>query len=318
MATRLQKRTAELMLKKLQSKLDNLYNQQEASKSPTTGDQMKCGGKLKKSMPLGGGLSGFGEMTGDYINDVNQMYTSANNSPQMMNFAQDTYLASNPIDTIGGHSSPVMVGSAENKGWGTELGFNNNTALSALQLAPMLYNLGQGIFNKADQLNPSDYYNPYESEIRSTMRNRRFNIDPILESNRSAQRIGDYNARNIGLGAGAVNASRLGNLAARMRSDAEAYSNQSNINNEYLGQQAQMDAGLGAQRAATRLNVRDINDRNRAAKRSFLSQGFSNLSSYAQKQQLMKNMQAREPMYRDILMTYNPYADRYNPTFFNQ
>lgn len=367
MATKIQKRTAELMLKKLQSKLDGLYNDQEASKAPTMTQEMKCGGKLKKKMPWGGdflsnlyqgiqntatALPGVTISSGPQ-NPFKNVVPYNVNHDLMMNDMTEGFIGGvapgltmgapfdssqySGIDVLGsefGPNDPMISGSGAgtynntgitgsssgNSGFGlgnVNFNPNANTALSALALAPMAYNLIQGA-RKEDRLNPMDYYNPYEAQIRSTMANRRFNVDPILEANRNAAAIADYNALNSGLSAGGANASRLGNLASRLRADSGAYAQKQNMDNTYLYQQAMMDANLGQQRASTKLGIRDINDRNAAARRNYLSQGFGDVSNWAQTQQLMNNQRAMEPLYGDILKNYNPYSMNYYPTFYNR
>lgn len=290
MATKLKKHTAELMLKKLRSKLDGLYQDQEMSKAPKQNRRMlQKGGTIDDELELESWMmdpESFGE------------------SPRFDPFANNIWDL--PEETF--QEENLNFPNDANRDW-------TDTALTALGTAPMFYNLAQGM-GRADRLRASDYYNPYEDTIRSTMRNRRFNVDPILEANRSAQRVADYNLRNSGMGAGAINASRLSNLSSRMRSDATAYAQKTNIDNQYLGEQARMDSELGSRRAATRLNIRDINDRNRAARRNYLAQGFGDLSRFAQTQQLMRNQEEMNPIYGQILKTYNPYATEYFPFLY--
>lgn len=315
MATKLQKRTAELMLKKLEAKLNNLYEEQESSKTP------KQKQSSEQKMPWGGALSAI---TNNLNNSGILSSVIGNSSAQnsLMNFPTDSIPASGT-----GLMDIPMVG--QGGGYGPSNIFNNfaqgfknndwvNTGLSALGTAPMLYNLFQGS-RQEEQLNPQDFYNPYENEIRSTMRGRRFNIDPILQSNLAAQQTYNQNIRNSGaLGSGALRSNYLAGSAQRQLADAAAYSQKSNIDNQYLAQQAQMDAQLGSQRAQTKLGIQDINDRNEAARRNYLAQGFSDVSNWAQTQQLIRNQRAREPMYADILNTYNPYSQNYFSTFYNK
>lgn len=176
-----------------------------------------------------------------------------------------------------------------------------NTALStAASLAPVAYNLIQGA-QGAEQYNPSDYYNPYEAQAQSAMRQRRYNIQPELEQNRLNQATYYRNLRE-----GAPSQSQfLGGLQAgaigKSRADASTIARQQNINNQYLGEQAQFDAQLGAQRAQTRLGVDQMNAQNRAAQRGMIGTGLSQVSQFAQNKELMNNQMLRDAQRLGVL-----------------
>jgi hypothetical protein len=191
-----------------------------------------------------------------------------------------------------------------------ERSFNLEPYLEAIgTYAPIAYNLGQGLFGKAQNLNASDYYNPYENQVTNLMANRKYNVNPELRSNRMAQL--NYIR---GLRGGAPSQSQyLANLGQsqinRSRSDADAYSRKQNIENEYQGQYAQTLAGLGQNRAATKLNIQDINDRNLATKRNFTSTGLSQLQQATQMRRLMKNLKGTEnqksKLLKELFKGYN-------------
>lgn len=200
-----------------------------------------------------------------------------------------------------------------NSGWGTQNTMNplisdmqrygsdkvstqprsfNGGALAGqiMDYAPIAYNLAQGIFNKPQNLRASDYYNPQEGAATNLMANRRYNINPELEANRNAQI--NY-TRALRQGAPSQ-AQYLGNIQGsqinRSRADAEAIARQQNMDNAYRGEEAQMRANLGGQRAQTNMAIQDINDRNRSAARSYIPTALSQLQQANQTNRLMKNL----------------------------
>ena len=169
------------------------------------------------------------------------------------------------------------------------------------QIAPMIYNMAMGL-KKPDKVRPN--YNPYEGQIRSLMANRRFNIDPLLTANRTANAVANRNVRNTGNSRGEMMGNYGANQNYRMQADADAWAQKNNMDNRYMGQQAEMDAQLGWQRAGMDWNTQMENAGNKAATQQFMSQGFNELGKFAQTQQLMnnqmKNSQYLGGIYQDI------------------
>lgn len=179
--------------------------------------------------------------------------------------------------------------------------FNIGNALSSVtSLAPVAFNIAQGLGDPT-QLDPRDYYNPYEADIRSTFRNRRYNVQPELEANRLAQATYFRNLRE----AAPSQAQFLGGLQAgaisKSRADAAAIARQQNINNQLLAEQAQADIALGDRRAQTRLGIDQFNLQSEAAGRGFLGTGLSQLSQFAQNRQLMNNQILRDAQRLNLL-----------------
>lgn len=174
------------------------------------------------------------------------------------------------------------------------------------QVAPMVYNMIKGL-QRPEKTTPN--YNPYESKIRSLMANRRFNIDPMLNANLTAQAVTNRNIRNIANSRGEM----MGNFGAtqnyRMAGDASAWAQKNNMDNQYMAEQAQMDANLGGARANMDWMTQTANSQNKAATNSFLGQGFNDLGRFAQTQQLMGNQQMRDSqlagLYPDMYGVYN-------------
>jgi hypothetical protein len=174
-----------------------------------------------------------------------------------------------------------------------------------LSLAPVASNLISGL-GKPDQLNAQDYYNPMANQALSEMSNRRFNTGPGLAANANAAAAAMGNVVNQGGSRGMVNANRQALLSARMMADNSVNAQAQNMNNQYLGEQAQFRAGIGQQMANTKLGIKDINDRNAAAKRGMISTAMGQLGQFGQTQQLMRNQKDRDT---DMMTRWQGYLD---------
>jgi len=274
MATSIEKNTKTLV----QKKLDALFALQQKINNDATGSKAQQGTRV----PLSSHVSY--SAPDDYM-DIEGMFGSLN-TPQVNNMQ-----FSNPLDNPeSGRFNPDK--SRENTLAGVDKGPNwGKAGTFAMQAAPAIYNMIRGL-QKPEKTKPN--YNPYEDEIRSTMRGRRFDIDPLLAANRTAQAVSNRNIRSAAGSRGAL----MGNLGAaqnyRMAGDAAAWSQKNNMDNQYLAEQAQMDYGLGMGRAQMDWHVQDANARNRAARNQFLGRGLSDLSMYSQNQQFMKNQRERD------------------------
>ena len=180
----------------------------------------------------------------------------------------------------------------------------SNPVTAALSAAPMLYNIGMGLFSKVEKLNPRDFYNPYDDQIKGLMANRRYNVNPQLGANKDAAAVANYDIRNAGIGAGAYASNRGALQNSLMRGNAAAYATKQNADNTYKAEEGNMLAGLGAAKAETNLIVSDINAQNKAAKQQMLSAGLSQLGGFAQNNQLMNNQAQRDSQLEE---RYNRY-----------
>jgi hypothetical protein len=181
----------------------------------------------------------------------------------------------------------------------------NDIFTTAATLAPIAYNIGQGL-QKPVQLNARDFQNPYAEDIRSTLKNRKFNINPVLERNRLAQSTYNYGLRQVAPSKGRYLANLQAGQIARQRADAEAIAQKQNVENQYLRDQALFDMYLGKDIASTNYNIADVNLRNEAAKRRLLGAGLSGLQQYAQQRQLMRNMSDRDKERLSLLNSLIP------------
>lgn len=149
-------------------------------------------------------------------------------------------------------------------------------------------------------------YNPYESQIRQTMANRKFDISPAKRAIRENRSISNYNAANYNPNTGANLAYRLQSQIAANKAIADLYSTASNVNNQYAGEYANTLNSLGQQRVqATNMAV-DMNAKSRAAARNIQRTALSQLSQYAQNKQLLKNQKSRDMAMLDM---YGPFLE---------
>ena len=175
---------------------------------------------------------------------------------------------------------------------------------TAAQLAPAAYNMYQGIFGETDELDYSDYRNPYTGRIMRDLEDRRYNIRPELEANELAYQTAKRNVRQVAPGVGNL-LSNYGALSGgRMRADAQAYAKKQNMENQWRGQDAQILANMGAQEAATKLNVDDYNAQARAAKQQALSTGLDQLAGSAANMLSERNLKSNDAGLYSVLDSY--------------
>lgn len=200
----------------------------------------------------------------------------------------------------------TSTGSTEEKPATRTTGKNNwlsgvgNLFTDIAALAPTISNM----YAKPETFNAT--YNPYESQIRQTMANRKFDISPAKRAIRENRSISNYNAANYNPNTGANLAYRLQSQIAANKAIADLYSTASNVNNQYAGEYANTLNNLGQQRVqATNMAV-DMNAKSRAAARNIQRTALSQLSQYAQNKQLMKNQKSRDMAMLDM---YGPFLE---------
>lgn len=185
----------------------------------------------------------------------------------------------------------------DNKNWSHSI---NDILTDISALAPTISNM----YARPEQFNAT--YNPYESQIRSTMANRKFDISPAKRAIRENRSISNYNAANYNPNTGANLAYRLQSQIAANKAIADLYSTASNVNNQYVGEYANTLNNLGQQRVqATNMAV-DMNAKSRAVARNIQRTALSQLSQYAQNKQLMKNQKSRDMAMLDM---YGPFLE---------
>lgn len=184
------------------------------------------------------------------------------------------------------------------KSGGTKL--NLGDALSSIaSLTPIMSNLFAGKPETVDAV-----YNPYATSIINTMRRRRYDISPAIEDLNRNRATSNYNASQINTNTGANLAYRLQSAVNTDRAIASLRSQESNVNNQYLGDYANTMNSLGQQWVNATNMANEANAQNRATARNIRRAGLSQLSQWAQNRELMRNQEARD---NAMLAMYAPF-----------
>lgn len=179
--------------------------------------------------------------------------------------------------------------------------FDWGSALSGMaSLAPIMSNLFTGRPETVDAV-----YNPYATSISNTMRRRRYDINPAIEDLNRNRATSNYNASQINTNTGANLAYRLQSAVNTDRAIASLRSQESNVNNQYLGDYANTMNSLGQQWVNATNIANEADAQNRATTRNIRRAGLSQLSQWAQNRELMRNQKARDmemwPLYQRFL-----------------
>lgn len=174
------------------------------------------------------------------------------------------------------------------------------SALSGIaSLTPIMSNLFTGRPETVDAV-----YNPYATSIANTMRRRRYDISPAIEDLNRNRATSNYNASQINTNTGANLAYRLQSAVNTDRAIASLRSQESNVNNQYLGDYANTMNSLGQQWVNATNMANEANAQNRATARNIRRAGLSQLSQWAQNRELMRNQEARD---NAMLAMYAPF-----------
>lgn len=178
--------------------------------------------------------------------------------------------------------------------------FDWGSALSGMaSLAPIMSNLFTGRPETVDAV-----YNPYATSITNTMRRRRYDINPAIEDLNRNRATSNYNASQINTNTGANLAYRLQSAVNTDRAIASLRSQESNANNQYLGDYANTMNSLGQQWVNATNIANETNAQNRATTRNIRRAGLSQLSQWAQNRELMRNQESRD---NALLAMYAPF-----------
>lgn len=178
--------------------------------------------------------------------------------------------------------------------------------------APGLYNLANA-FRKPEVERPQDYYNPQYNNAMSLMRNRRFDVRPLLEQNLLNQNTYNRNLRNTASSRGELMSNMAGGYGSRLRADSGAYATKSQMDAGYRGEEAQMRAQLGQQRAQTNMQVGDWNARNRAAQRNYGAAAATNIGDVSSMLLRNRNMKSADQMRTEAMSAAFPYLKEWMP-----
>lgn len=145
--------------------------------------------------------------------------------------------------------------------------------------------------------------NPYEKEGLSTLKNRSFNVDPVLASNRDTLATGRYGLRNSGAQSGGEYRSNLSALLKnKYKADLVAHAEKNNQDNLYKGQYAENALAQGERNRADSVRVQKDNLASKARSED-LTAGYAG--------QIGKNVtsQIRDNQRIDMLPTMFPNLD---------
>lgn len=174
------------------------------------------------------------------------------------------------------------------------------SALSGIaSLIPIMSNLFTGRPETVDAV-----YNPYVTSIANSMRRRSYNISPAIEDLNRNRATSNYNASQINTNTGANLAYRLQSAVNTDRAIASLRSQESNVNNQYLGVYANTMNSLGQQWVNATNMANEANAQNRDTARNIRRAGLSRLSQWAQNRELMRNQEARD---NAMLAIYAPF-----------
>lgn len=206
----------------------------------------------------------------------------------------DNYTSSPDFDPNGGNKSGSRFG---------------DYAKMAGKYAPTIYNTIKG-FEKPEQINKGTYYNPYEQESMDLMRSRRYNVDPEIEANQRS-----YNAMrgSIGQAAGGDSSSYLATLGSalgnKQRADARAYAMKQNMDNQYIGQEAQALTGFGQGRAKADMYTDDVNAQARARQGDYQAAAATGISQATFNEERNRNLSDADRIRANTLQSmYGDYG----------
>lgn len=297
-STGISKRTAEMMLNKLNGEQRNLFVDQERLK------QTKAGLNAKFKFPDGGTVedwmldpTSFG-ISGDQMQS-NNAQPSSFNQDLISGFGKNTV----GVDPVADANNNLAGISSKLSGLMSKV---SPLAGVLSQAAPALYNIGQGLFGKADTLDPQDTSNIQGLAELSRLKNRRFNIDPQLEVNRRSSAIARRNLSQGARSRGELLSGLSSTSGQRGLADMQAYSQQQNMNNQYASEAGQMASNIGAQEASNMARVQDYNSRSRAAQQGFLSKGLSQSSGLLQNRTRNNNLQESDRLRIEALKKMFP------------
>lgn len=188
--------------------------------------------------------------------------------------------------TVPGADTATNAASAQT---GSKFG---NIASGIAAAAPALYNIGQGLFGKADTVDPNEFRNNQGYAAVEALKNRRYNERPELASNRRAYNVGRRDVRTAANTRGELLGNYGGLTDRKMAADSNVLANKQNIDNQYQGEAAQMQFRLGEGEARTAWNASQYNRQAQAAQDAMLGKGLSQVSELIQTRRRDKQLAA--------------------------
>ena len=128
------------------------------------------------------------------------------------------------------------------------------------------------------------------------MKDRKYNIDPMLEANRTSYSTANRNLATAARTRGELLSGYGANAYGKSLADMQAWATKNNEENRYAGESASMYANLGQNRAQSRFAVDNYNARSRAAKENMLGTGITQVGQLAQNYMLNRNRTEADKM----------------------
>lgn len=211
-------------------------------------------------------------------------------------FIDDYTIPTTPQDIIINTRIPRSNLTTSNRDYS---GIIDDVYTQAATLSPIMSNM----FTKNEK-GVNTVTNPYSNAISRTMRGRRFNVNPAVEDITRNRAIGNYNVGQMNTNTGANLAYRLQSAVNTDRAIASLRSQESNVNNQYLGDYANTMNSLGQQYVNAVNIANEANAQNRANTRNIRRTGTSQFSQWAQNRQLMRNQRNRDDAMMEL---YAPF-----------
>lgn len=211
-------------------------------------------------------------------------------------FIDDYTIPTTPQDIITNTRIPRSNLTTSNRDYS---GIIDDVYTQAATLSPIMSNM----FTKNEK-GVNTVTNPYSNAISRTMRGRRFNVNPAVEDITRNRAIGNYNVGQMNTNTGANLAYRLQSAVNTDRAIASLRSQESNVNNQYLGDYANTMNSLGQQYVNAVNIANEANAQNRDNTRNIRRTGTSQFSQQAQNRQLMRNQRNRDDAMMEL---YAPF-----------
>lgn len=211
-------------------------------------------------------------------------------------FIDDYTIPTTPQDIITNTRIPRSNLTTSNRDYS---GIIDDVYTQVATLSPIMSNM----FTKNEK-GVNTVTNPYSNAISRTMRGRRFNVNPAVEDITRNRAIGNYNVGQMNTNTGANLAYRLQSAVNTDRAIASLRSQESNVNNQYLGDYANTMNSLGQQYVNAVNIANEANAQNRDNTRNIRRTGTSQFSQWAQNRQLMRNQRNRDDAMMEL---YAPF-----------
>ena len=234
---------------------------------------------------IGHGLN-YGGM-GDIFNTSKS--NVANSDPANIPYRRTSEPTPPPTTKSGGpFIGPPPMEPLDPNGLGSGTGSPFNLGTSLLNNAGNLYQLGNAIFNQDDT---SVVNNKFQDKAMGLMEGRRYNAKPELDANKSSVAGANYALKNSGTQNGSEVRSRLTDvLRSKFTADSRVLANKQNMDNGYMGEEAQMKNQMGEYNRNEDIRVNTANEQNRANRQDMIG---SSLSSMGRNTQMQMNDQTR-------------------------